>query len=126
MGSQEPETEGLADRISKLYIKSHDKFGGGEFLPAGKYKDPTLLNAAVVREELELESGEDGPLVNFIFIRAPKIFLVIVCLNWPAGEARRFMQHFIDHGFVNENLPANMEFCNQHATFSLKSWKPGP
>jgi len=34
------------------------------------------------------------------------------------------MQHFIDHGFVDENLPTSMEFCSQHPAFSLKSWKP--
>jgi len=35
----------------------------------------------VVREELELEYDKDEPFINFILIRVPKIFLVIIYLN---------------------------------------------
>jgi len=124
MGSQGADPEGLADRISTLYVKSHG-FGGGDFVPAGCYRDPEILNPAVVREELELEVGDDEPLINFTLTRAPKIFLAIICRNWPADQTRRFMQHFMQSEFVDEKLPVSLDFCHADPAFGLKGWKLG-
>lgn len=122
MASQGTEAEGLADRVCQLYIKSHG-FGGRDFLPAGTYKDPTILNAAVVREELDLKLDEDDPLVTFALERAPKIFLTIVSQGWLASQTYRFMRHFMDNDFFDEKLPVDLGFCDSHPAFRLGGWK---
>ncbi len=128
MGSQGPDSQGtehqgLADQLCELIVTSHG-FGGGEFLPASSYKNPALLNEAVVREELGLEPGADELLVQFALTKAPKVLIALVSLNWPQLQAR-FMQHFMKNGFHDEKLPVTLDSCSSHPAFNLKDWKMG-
>lgn len=128
MGSREIANEELHERLADVipeFFKECHGFGGGEFLPAGIYSNPKLLNAELVRRELGLSSSQDEPLVDFVLTRAPKIFVNVNCWATSPEQARCFMQQFMDSNFSDDNLPISMESCKTNPAFSSKSWSLG-
>ena len=83
----------------------------------------TILNAAVVRGKLDLELDEDEPLVKFMLGCRPKI-LTIVSRGWPALQAYRFLQHFMNNNVFDEKLLVNLKHYDSPPAFRLIDLKP--